>query len=198
MLRERDQQFRAVFDNALDALLVVDDERRLVEANPAARTMLKVSADVLPPIAIETFLDPASAAGIAERWNESPRSRHDKGELILVAEGGKRTVEFTFTAAVMPGRHLFIWRDVSERKQLEAQLQQSQKLETIGRLAGGVAHDFNNLLTVILGYGQLVMSEVDGPLRAGRGDHAGRGTRGHADPASCWHSAGSRRCRRRS
>ena len=165
VLRERDQQFRAVFDNALDALLVVDDERRLVDANPAARLMLKVSSDALPPIAIETFLDPSSAAGIAERWPASLRSRQDKGELILLAEGGKRTVEFTFTAAVMPGRHLFIWRDVSERKLLEAQLLQSQKLETIGRLAGGVAHDFNNLLTVILGYGQLIMSEVDGPLR---------------------------------
>ena len=87
VLRERDQQFRAVFDNALDALLVVDDERRLVDANPAARTMLKVSSDALPPIAIEMFLDPASAAGIAERWPASLQSRQDKGELILLVEG---------------------------------------------------------------------------------------------------------------
>jgi PAS domain S-box-containing protein len=163
--RERDRQFRAVFDNALDALLVVDDQRRLVDANPAARTLLTVSRHVLPPTALETFLDPASAVWIAERWTEILGSREHKGELTVLAEEGKRTVEFSFTAAVMPGRHLFIWRDVSERKHLEAQLQQSQKMETIGRLAGGIAHDFNNLLTVILGYSQLVMSEVDGPLR---------------------------------
>jgi signal transduction histidine kinase/CheY-like chemotaxis protein len=159
--RERDRQFRAVFDNALDALLVVDDQRRLVDANPAARTLLNVSRHVLPVAALETFLDPGSAAWIVERWSGILESREHKGELTV---GGKSTVEFSFTAGVMPGRHLFIWRDVSERRELEAQLQQSQKMETIGRLAGGIAHDFNNLLTVILGYGQLVKSEVDGPV----------------------------------
>ncbi len=59
-------------------------------------------------------------------------------------------------------------RDVTERKNLEEQLQQAQRMEAIGRLAGGIAHDFNNLLTAITGYSDLTLrklNELD-PLRA--------------------------------
>ena len=78
-----------------------------------------------------------------------------------------------------PARSVGISLDVTERRTLEAQYQQAQKMEAIGHLAGGVAHDFNNLLTAILGYCELLLSEVDpaDPRHADIGEIHKAGTR---------------------
>ena len=62
---------------------------------------------------------------------------------------------------MLPGRHLSVLRDVTERRELERELWRAQRLESVGRLAGGVAHDFNNMLTAIRGYAQLLLARVE-------------------------------------
>jgi PAS domain S-box-containing protein len=93
-----------------------------------------------------------------------PSPMHLKSTLL--GPGGRRWwIAWDFTVLADAAGHaasaVFLGRDATEHKQLEDQLRQAQKLESVGRLAGGLAHDFNNLLTVILGYSSAMMANLD-------------------------------------
>ena len=168
VLREHEQKLRAVFDTALDAIFITDDERRYVDVNPAACEYLGVAKRDLIGRKVDEFLPPHKVATIEADWTE-----FIGGGPILAewesqrSDGAVRIAEASARPHFLPGLHIAFFRDVTERKRLEAELLSAQKLESLGRLAGGVAHDFNNLLTGITGYATLLLERAngDGELR---------------------------------
>jgi len=152
-------QLRAAFDNALDSMLIADDHGRYVDANPAACALFAVAKDELIGRRVADFL--GADVDFAELWNDFLKKGSRSGEMGLRrADGAGFDAEFVARARIVPGRHLAIVRDVSERKRLEEHVRQVQRLEAVGRLAGGIAHDFNNLLTIILGAAELLTEEL--------------------------------------
>ena len=103
------------------------------------------------------------------------RTTHADGRVLWLSGSGRILLD----EAGRPLRAVGISQDVTERHTLETQFQQAQKMEAVGRLAGGVAHDFNNLLTVILGFCELLLADVSlhDPRRVDIGEIQKAGTR---------------------
>ena len=161
-LRQSESQFRALFENALDAVLIANDLGAYVDANPAACDLLGVSYNEVIGRTISDFTEEDYKAETSRTWEQFLKESTMIGVFRLRRPDGKVvSADFSATANFLPGRHLLMLRDVTERLELEEQLRQSQKLESVGMLAGGIAHDFNNLLTVITGYSELTLNHLN-------------------------------------
>jgi two-component system, cell cycle sensor histidine kinase and response regulator CckA len=166
-LRHSEATVRAIFENSLDGIVIFEASGACVVANAAAASLVGVERDELIGRRLCDFCD----KGFAEEWARLRHSGSGRGQFwIHLMAGGLRLVDYCFTANILPGQHLAMLRDVTEQQDLEEQLRQSQKMEAIGRLAGGVAHDFNNILGIISGYAELLQLNAQHERERSRAD----------------------------
>jgi two-component system, cell cycle sensor histidine kinase and response regulator CckA len=167
-LRDSEARHRAILESSLDGVVVFRASGEILEFNAAAEAMfgrrredvigLNV-ADIIMPEALRHAHD-RSLVQYVER--ETNGVIAERVEMPAVQADGK---EFRVEVSLVPideSRQLLsaAIRDITDRLKLEEQLRQSQKLQAIGQLAGGVAHDFNNLLTIVLGYTEAMLLDI--------------------------------------
>jgi PAS domain S-box-containing protein len=164
--KESEERLKAILDTIHAGVVLIDAETHtIVDVNPIAAELIGAPKDKIVGHVCHTFICPAQEGRcpITDLGQTV-----DKGERVLInAQRQSIPILKTVTPMVLAGRKYLIdsFIDLTERKHLEAQFQQAQKMQAIGTLAGGIAHDFNNLLTAIQGYTDLIAMDI-------RRDHA--------------------------
>src|SRR5437879_6580186 len=164
-LRNSEQSYRSLVDGVRDVIFALSPGGEVTSLNPAFEEMTGFPPAEWVGRPFEAFVHPDDVPLALDLFGRvlQGEPRPTIQFRILTKGGTYRVAEFSATAQLRDGRLrgiLGIGRDVTERLGLEQQLRQAQKMEAVGRLAGGVAHDFNNILTAITGHAELLLEDL--------------------------------------
>ena len=163
-----ESRYRMLVEQAADGIFITDANGRILDVNSSGLEMLGYTRRELLMKSVQDLFLPGDGEGLGDVVEALTRGRIIRSEWTFLREDGARIPIEISAKKLEDGRLQGIVRDVSERKALESQLAQSQKMEAVGMLAGGVAHDFNNLLTAIMGHADFAEESLgpDDPARA--------------------------------
>ena len=173
-LKASEEKFRGIFENVQDVYFEVTFDGRILDVSPSIEILSKGQyhrEDLIGKSLFDFYANPGEREKVLEVLQQQG-SVTDYEITLKNRDGspipGSISSKIQRDAHGVPVKIIGSLRDITERKRTQAQLQQAQKMESVGRLAGGVAHDYNNMLSVILGYTELAMEKVppDDPLHA--------------------------------
>jgi PAS domain S-box-containing protein len=171
-LRRSEERYRELFENANDIVYTHDLAGNFTALNKAGEVVTGYTREEALRMNVIEVVAPECLEVVTQMLTRKVAEGGTTSyELTIISKTGQRVALEVSTRLIYEGGQPVgvqgIARDVTARRLLEDQLRQSQKMDAIGRLAGGVAHDFNNLLTAIIGYSQLGLSRLEpgDPLR---------------------------------
>lgn len=165
-LRESEQKYHTLFEESKDVVYMSTPDGKFIDINPSGVELFGYSSkeEIFKiNISNDLYTNPADRE-IFQKALEKEGYVKDYEVVFKRKDGKNITVLLTANTVQDDKGNIIAYRgimkDITERKHLEHQLLQAQKMEAIGQLAGGIAHDFNNILTAIIGYGILLKTEV--------------------------------------
>jgi PAS domain S-box-containing protein len=166
--KKQEQSYRHIFDATSEAILLLDEStRHVIDGNRSAQSMFGFDDQALKRCSLYDLMRPTGSGDEALGLVTSS----DNAEPLLFEwtakhqNGTQYPVEVSVRPAMVGHQRVFlaVVRDISERQRLQAELQESEKLQAVGQLAGGIAHDFNNQLTGILANATILESKLEDP-----------------------------------
>ncbi|KKI93933.1 sporulation kinase [Bacillus sp. SA1-12] len=160
VLRESEQKFRKIFDGAMDGIVLFNNDFEIIEANPTAMRILNLtSEDLISFNLYDLLFSNMNRTGVIKKdsndWEETLQEI-----MYKFANGEEKILEFTLKNNINENMNLAVFRDVTEKRELEEQLRKSDTLNVVGELAAGIAHEIRNPMTALKGFIQLLEGSV--------------------------------------